>query len=159
MNVQTVEEAVVAVPAATVGVIAGVLASVGPSDRLLTMLNEPAPGSALILPLAAAWAVSVSIPVLAAAWPAWRAAGRPPVALLQGAGLTVGRGSRRLRPRGAPHAGLTALGSRLVAARRGRFVATVLTLSTSAAFVLLLLALASALSALETDPAALGKRY
>jgi ABC-type lipoprotein release transport system permease subunit len=35
----------------------------------------------------------------------------------------------------------------------------VLTLGTSAAFVLLLLALASALSALETDPGALGKRY
>jgi hypothetical protein len=35
----------------------------------------------------------------------------------------------------------------------------VLTLGTSTAFVLLLLALASALSALETDPGALGKRY
>lgn len=159
VTVQTIEAAAVAVPAATVGLIGGVLAGVGPSDRLLTMLNEPPPGSALILPLAAAWAVSVSIPLLAAAWPAWRAAGRPPVALLQGAGLPAGRRSRRLRPRSAPHAGLTALGIRLVAARRGRFAATVLTLGTSAAFVLLLLALASALSALETDPAALGKRY
>ncbi|MGO9954409.1 MAG: ABC transporter permease [Solirubrobacteraceae bacterium] len=159
VTVQTIEAAAVAVPAATVGLIGGVLASVGPSERLLTMLNEPPPGSALIWPLAAAWAVSVAIPVLAAAWPAWRAAGRPPVALLQGAGLAAGRGSRRLRPRWAPHAGLTALGFRLVGARRGRFTATVLTLSISAAFVLLLLALASALSALETDPAALGKRY
>ncbi len=44
-------------------------------------------------------------------------------------------------------------------ARRSRLAATVLTLGASTAFVLLLLALASALSALETDPAALGKRY
>jgi hypothetical protein len=36
---------------------------------------------------------------------------------------------------------------------------TVLTLGVSAAFVLLLLALATALSTLETDPGALGKRY
>ena len=61
------------------------------------------------------------------------------------------------RPRIAP--GLATLGARLVAARRGRLAATVLTLGASTAFVLLLLALASALSALETDPAALGKRY
>ena len=135
------------------------LVTVGPSDRLLTMLNEPAAGSGLILPLAAGWAVSILIPVLAAAWPAWRAAGRPPVALLQGAGLGSGRGSRPRQARGLFPAGLVTLGARLVGARRGRLAATVLTLGTSAAFVLLLLALASALSALETDPGALGKRY
>src|SRR5205814_23864 len=38
-------------------------------------------------------------------------------------------------------------------------VATAVTLGCSAAFVLLMLALVSALSALETDPQALGKRY
>ena len=158
VTVHATEAAVVAVPAATVGVLAGVLATVGPSDRLLTMLNEPAAGSALILPLTAGWVASVSIPVLAAAWPAWRAAGRPPVALLQGAGLAARRGSRR-RLGGRHRAGLATLGTRLVAARPGRLTATVLTLGTSTAFVLLLLALASALSALETDPGALGKRY
>ena len=158
VRVQAVEAATVAIPSATVGVLAGVLATVGPSDRLLTMLNEPPAGSGLIVPLAAGWVLSVSIPVLAAAWPAWRAAGRPPVALLQGAGLPAGRGSRR-RAFGAARAGLAALGARLVAARRGRLAATILTLGTSAAFVLLLLALASALSVLETDPGALGKRY
>ena len=141
------------------GVLAGVLATVGPSDRLLTMLNEPPAGSGLIVPLAAGWMLSVSIPVLAAAWPAWRAAGRPPVALLQGAGLRGRAWIRRRRALGAARAGLAALGARLVAARRGRLAATVLTLGTSAAFVLLLLALASALSVLETDPGALGKRY
>jgi hypothetical protein len=123
------------------------------------MLNEPPAGSGLILPLAAGWAISVSIPVLAAAWPAWRVAGRPPVTLLQGGGLAAGRESRRRRPRGPARAGLAALGGRLVMARRGRLVATVLTLATSTAFVLLLLALASTLSSLETDPGALGKRY
>jgi hypothetical protein len=159
VTVQAVEAAAVAVPAATIGLVVGVLAIAGPSDQLLTMLNEPSAGSGLILPLAAAWMVSVSIPVLAAAWPAWRAAGRPPVVLLQGAGLATGTGSRHRWARGPRGAGLATLGSRLVTARRGRFVATVLTLGTSTAFVLLLLALASALSALETDPGALGKRY
>ncbi|HEY2441294.1 MAG TPA: FtsX-like permease family protein, partial [Solirubrobacteraceae bacterium] len=159
VTVQAVEAAVVAAPAATIGLVAGVVATVGPSDRLLTMLNEPPPGYGLILPLAAGWAVGVAIPVLAAAWPAWRAAGRPPVELLQGAGLGSGRASRRHRDRVPFGAGLARLGSRLVLARRARFAATVLTLGSSAAFVLLLLALASALSALETDPSALGKRY
>jgi hypothetical protein len=46
-----------------------------------------------------------------------------------------------------------------VAARRVRLAATVVTLGLSTGFVLLMLALASALSALETDPGALGKRY
>jgi ABC-type antimicrobial peptide transport system permease subunit len=158
VTVQAVEAATVAIPAATVGLLAGVLATAGPSDRLLTMLNEPPAGSALILPLAAGWLVSVSIPVIAAAWPAWRAAGRPPVELLGGAGLASGRSGRH-RDHGGLGAGLVALGTRLVVARRGRFAATVLTLGSSTAFVLLLLALASALAALETDPSALGKRY
>ena len=46
-----------------------------------------------------------------------------------------------------------------MAARRTRLVATALTLGLSTAFVLLMLALASTLSSLETDPGALGKRY
>ncbi len=154
--VQAVEVALVAAPAATVGLIAGTAASMGPSDRLLAMLNEPAPGSALILPLLGAWLLSVGLPVAAAAWPAWRAARRAPVALLHGAGLSTS-GPQRAGHRA--DGGLAALGARLVLARRARLAATVLTLGVSAAFVLLLLALASALSALETDPGALGKRY
>ncbi len=62
----------------------------------------------------------------------------------------------RLRRRAG---GLGTLGARLVGARRVRLVATVVTLGLSTAFVLLMLALASALSTLETDPGALGKRY
>lgn len=158
VRVQIIEVAVVAVPAATLGLAAGAFAAWSPSDRLLTMLNEPPPGSALILPLAAAWLLSVGIPVLAAAWPAWRAAGRSPIGLLQGAELGAGAKARR-RAGTRRGSGLVALGARLAGARRGRFVATALTLGISTAFVLLLLALASALSALETDPGALGKRY
>ena len=101
--VQALEAAAIAIPAAAVGVLAGTLVTVGPSDRLLTLLNEPPPGSALILPLTAGWALAVMIPVLAAAWPAWQAAGRPPVALLHGAGLGAGKGAAwaRLGPSSA----------------------------------------------------------
>jgi|HubBroStandDraft_6_1064221.scaffolds.fasta_scaffold31259_2 ABC-type antimicrobial peptide transport system permease subunit len=154
---QALEALFVAVPAATLGAIGGALATYGPTTRLLVLLNEPAPGTALAPALVATWLVAIAIPVLAAAWPAWRAAGRSPVALLRGAEL--GRGARRSARVSAPGAGLTVLGARLVGARRTRLVATVCALGFSTAFVLLMLALASALSSLETDPQALGKRY
>ena len=71
----------VAVPAATIGIVGRrARQHVGPSDRLLTMLNEPPAGIGAD-PAAGrrlGWSAS-AIPVLAAAWPAWRAAGRPPV--------------------------------------------------------------------------------
>ena len=93
---QALEALFVAAPAATIGAIGGALATYGPTNRLLVLLNEPAPGAALLPALVAAWLASMAIPVLAAAWPAWRAAGRPPVALLRGAELT--RGSRGSHP-------------------------------------------------------------
>jgi ABC-type lipoprotein release transport system permease subunit len=156
---QVREAAIMAVPAATVGILAGALATAGPSDRLLVLLNEPPAGTGLLLPLLGGWALCTVIPLLATGWPSWRAAGHPPVVLLQGAGLrtTARGGAPRLMRTG--RAGLTVLGARLVSARRGRLAVTVATLGISAGFVLLLLALASALSALETDPGALGKRY
>ncbi len=154
---QALEALFVAAPAATIGAVGGALATYGPTGRLLVLLNEPAPGAALAPALVVAWLASVAIPVIAAAWPAWRAAGRPPVALLRGAEL--GRGPRRPARLGAPRAGLTVLGARLVGARRTRLIATVAALGFSTGFVLLMLALASALSSLETDPGALGKRY
>ncbi|MGO9820111.1 MAG: FtsX-like permease family protein [Solirubrobacteraceae bacterium] len=184
---QLVEGLIVAVPAATVGVAAGTLATDAPANRLLTLLNEPAPGWALTLPLFAAWLAAVSLPVAGAAWPAWRATAGPVVGLLRGADVASrARGGRTAVRRGAaspagasrpaasrpaasrpaatrtafpPAAGLTALAARLVAARRTRLVATALTLGLSTAFVLLMLALASTLGSLETDPGALGKRY
>jgi ABC-type antimicrobial peptide transport system permease subunit len=163
---QALEALFVAAPAATLGAAAGALATYGPTSRLLVMLNEPAPGAALLPALAGAWLAAIAIPVLAAAWPAWRAAGRSPVALLHGAELQRRRRGRvfpvpgdRARPLPTPRAGLTALGARLVGARRTRLVATACALGFSTGFVLLMLALASALSSLETDPGALGKRY
>jgi len=152
-----VEALLVAAPAATIGLAAGALAMYGPASRLLTLLNEPPPGTGLVLPLAGAWLLSVAIPVGATAWPAWMAARGPVVAQLRGGDVSAGgAGARRLSLRGR---GLRLLGARLVAARRVRLVATVVTLGLSTAFVLLMLALASALSTLETDPGALGKRY
>jgi ABC-type antimicrobial peptide transport system permease subunit len=153
---QGLEAMLIAAPAAALGLVAGVLATYGADDRLLTMLNEPPPGTALALPLAGAFLASVAIPVVGAAWPAWRAAGRSPVGLLRGGELESSGRGRRL---GVGRGGLVALGARLVAARRVRLAATVVTLGLSAGFVLLMLALASELSSLETDPQALGKRY
>jgi ABC-type lipoprotein release transport system permease subunit len=131
------------------------LATGGPSDRLLMLLNEPSAGASLLPLVAAGWAVSIAIPTLAAAWPAWRAAGRPPTELLRGAELRTG--SRQKHTLKSPS--LAVLGSRLAGARRTRLIATATTLGASTAFVLLMLALASALASLETDPQALGKRY
>ena len=123
---QAIEALFVAVPAATIGAVAGTLAIYGPTARLLTLLNEPAPGAGLIPALAAAWLASIAIPVFAAAWPAWRAAGRHAVLLL--------RGAERRRPGAAPpHSprparGLSLLGARLVGARRARMAATAIAL-------------------------------
>lgn len=153
--VQGLEALFVAAPAATVGALAGLIATYGPTGRLLVLLNEPAPGVSLAPALIATWAAAIAIPVLAAASPAWRAAGRAPVALLRGAELGRGPAGRASVFR----AGLTVLGIRLAGARRIRLLTTAVTLGFSAAFVLLMLALASALTSLETDPGALGKRY
>jgi hypothetical protein len=144
------------VPAAAAGTAAGALATLGPTGRLLTLLNEPAPGASAALPLAASAALAIVVPALAAAWPAFRAAGRPPLDLLRGAELTS---RTRHRPRATHRAGMAALGARVALARRARLTAAIAALGTSCAFVLLMLALAAALSALETDPGALGKRY
>ena len=162
--VHTLEAALVAVPAAALGCAAGVLAMDGPSSRLLELLNEPAPGTALIGPIVLGWMAACAVAVGGAAWPAWRAGARPVVGLLRGADIG-GRRARRgprlplARLRGLLPTGLLTLGARLVAARRARLAATVVTLGLSASFVLLMLSLASELSALQTDPSALGRRY
>jgi ABC-type antimicrobial peptide transport system permease subunit len=176
---QGFEGLLIALPAASIGLAAGIWATYSPSVRLLTLLNEPPPGLALWAPLLGAWLAAVLLPALGAAWPAWRAAREPAVALLRGgelAGAAAGSAWRRLAgcsaaapapgrrpPLGRSpvgrRGGLTALGARLLAARRARLLATALTLGLSAGFVLLMLALAAELSTLETDPGALGKRY
>ena len=109
---QALEALLVAIPAATLGALAGTLATYGPTSRLLTLLNEPAPALGLIVPLAGGWLVSVAIPVLAAAWPAWRAAGRAPIGLLSGTELQPARGRQDAAlhegagaPRASPRSG------------------------------------------------------
>jgi ABC-type lipoprotein release transport system permease subunit len=149
------QAALVAVPAATLGCAAGTLAVYAPAHRLLTLLNEPPPGWGLAAPLAACWVAAVGLPVAGVAWPAWRASRRPVVDLLRGGDVSARPGGRFRLLGGGPGA----LGARLVGARRVRLAATIITLGLSTAFVLLMLSLASALSALETDPSALGKRY
>ncbi len=161
---QGVEAAIVAVPAATLGVLVGWLVTNGPGNRLLGLLNQPGPGSALILPLLAGWLVAVAVPVLGAAWPAWSAAGRGVLTLLRGADVARRRPTRAGRSagglgRGFERGGLALLGARLQTARRARLIATITMLTCSTAFVLLLIALAGTLSSLETDPQVLGKHY
>jgi ABC-type antimicrobial peptide transport system permease subunit len=161
---QGLEAALVAAPAAALGCAAGTLATYGPAARLLTLLNEPSPGPALILPLLGGWLAATAIPVAAVLWPAWRATRRPVVGLLRGADIATAPSESGRLARAAAlvrhrRGGLAVLGARLVGARRARLAATVITLGLSTGFVLLLLSLASALQSLETDPGALGKRY
>ncbi len=152
---QGLEGLLVALPFGSLGIAAGVLLTASPDSRLLTLLNEPSPASALIIPIIMAWLLAVLVPALGAAWPAWRAAGGVVIELLRGG--DVSRRTRRTRR--TLTGGLGLLGARLISARRSRLAATIVTLGLSTAFVLLMLSLASELSSLETDPGALGKRY
>ncbi len=157
-----VEAAIVSVPAGGLGVGVGYLVARGPSDRLLEAINELPPGVGLLAPLAGCWALTALIPVLASGWPALRASRRPPIALMRGAELGGRRGGRSLLARvrlGGNLVGLAALGARLVSARRVRLVATLAVLGVSVGFILLMLALASELNTLQSDPGSLGKRY
>ena len=147
------DAALVAVPAALIGLAAGVAVAYGPSARLLTILSELSPGAALLAPLAGCLALIVLIVVGGTVWPAWRAAGLPPAETLRG--IAPSPPARRSRAPGGPFG----LGIRLATARRVRTVATSAVIATAAAVVLLMLALASFLSALQNDPGAIGKRY
>ena len=147
------EAVLVALPAAAAGIALGALVVAGPSAALLGALNEQPPGWALAAPLAAGLAGVVALVTAAATWPAWRAARRPPAAILRGGDL-AGR-----RPRGHGGGGLLAVGARFSLAARGRWLASVLTIAVSAGVVILMLALASLLVRLRDDPGTVGKRY
>ncbi len=148
--------ALVAAPAAAFGLVAGALAGRVPTERVLASLNELPPSTGrLLMLLTLVWLCAVALVAGASALPAWRAARRAPAALLRGGDVAAPRRRGGATRRG----GLTALGARLVVARRLRFASVVAVLGAAASVVLLLLALASLLQALRDDPATLGKRY
>ena len=160
---QGLEALLVAVPAASLGLAAGVLAAYGPSSRLLELLNEPAPRA-----LWSCRCLEHGSPPCSCRRSGQRGRRGAPVAVPScgcSAGATsrtgsrIGSGTRLARPlprrERRPH---RARGP----ARRGPPGAADRDLCDAgplAGFVLLMLALASTLSSLETDPSALGKRY
>ncbi|HMJ36008.1 MAG TPA: FtsX-like permease family protein [Baekduia sp.] len=149
--------ALVAAPAAALGLAVGAVVARNPSESVLSSLNELAPGGPTIAALlGAVWLAAIGLVAGSSAVPAWRAGRRAPASLLRGGDVAAPRapGHRRVA-----RGGLAGLGVRLVAARRVRFAAVVAVLGTAASVVLLLLALASLLQALRDDPATLGKRY
>ncbi|MDX6730573.1 MAG: putative transport system permease protein [Baekduia sp.] len=160
VRVHAVRGALVAAPAAALGLAAGAVVARSPTESVLASLNELAPGGATVaLVLGGVWLAAIALVGACSALPAWRAARRPPAALLRGGDVAGASGRARAGRGGGARGGLAALGARLVAARRLRFAAVVAVLGTAAGVVLLLLALASLLQALRDDPATLGKRY
>lgn len=156
------------------GVLGGAVAVSGPSRELLFALNEQPPGSAVVPWLVLTWLAVAALVAAAAFWPAWRAARRPVVALLRGAELAGPPGRRRAGaaapagaapPASSPPAAASGvlaffrLGARLALARRGRAAAAIAVLAASGAVVLLMLGLASLVTALRDDPGSVGKRY
>jgi ABC-type lipoprotein release transport system permease subunit len=158
VGVHAARGALVAAPAAALGLFVGALVGRGPTERVLASLNELPPSSGTVaLLLAGVWAGAVLLVAACSALPAWRAARRAPAVLLRGGDVAPARNGGNRTRRVAP--GLAGLGARLVAARRVRFAAVVAVLGTAAGVVLLLLALATLLQRLRDDPATLGKRY
>jgi len=167
---QWAETALLAAPAAALGLGAGALAVAGPSAALLAQLNEQPPGAALLPVLAACLLAITALVTTAATWPAWRAARRPPAEILRGGDLARTRRwfKRPERPATAPRGsvaagrardGLLATGARFAVAARGRFAAAVATIAVCAGVVTLMLALATLLDRLRDDPGTVGKRY
>jgi hypothetical protein len=166
---QAAETALLAAPAAALGLGAGALAVAGPSAALLAQLNEQPPGPALLPVLALCMLAITALVTAAATWPAWRAARRPPAEILRGGDVArAPRWSRRPErpaaaadaPRGPARApGLLATGARFAVAARGRFATSVATIAVCAGVVTLMLALAALLERLRDDPGTVGKRY
>lgn len=147
------EAALVAAPAAAVGIVAGWLAVGGPVRRLLDVLNELMPGApALAGLLAACWLVVVLL-VASATWFPTRGVGRRPVVdSLREADVVA-------TPRRIPLPALVGFGARLALARPFRTAALVAVLAASMAVVLLILTIASVLNGLQQNAQTLGKRY
>ena len=153
---EVLDALLVAAPAAILGVTAGALLALGPATSLLGFLNEIAPGTALLGPLAGVVVGLLAVVAAGAAWPAWQLHRRPVTALLRGGDLSVPTSPARSSRGGA---GLALLGARFATARRGRWLGSVCVLGVAIATVLLVLAVAELLVALRDDPGTLGRRY
>jgi putative ABC transport system permease protein len=147
------EKAALAAPAAAVGVAAGWAAAHGPTGRLLEALDQFPSGWDVLAPLVVAALAVVAVVTAVTAWPAWRASGREIAPMLRAAELGA-----EPRGRGLP-AGSAGLGMRMVVSRPVRTLATTAVLAASGGIVLLMLALAGLLDALQHDPGVVGKRY
>lgn len=148
-----VEATAVALPAGTLGVIAGWLAVHGATDRLLESLNQLPPGSSLWLLLVAAILGLTLLVVGATCWPVWRATRRPTVEVLRGGDVA---GARRRIPLPAA---LPLLGLHLLLRRPARTAATIAVVGFAVSVVLAMLSIASVLENLDRQPLSVGKRY
>ncbi len=146
------ETALVALPAITVGVVAGTLLVSGPTERLLAGLNELPPAHRLGLLHVAVVCVATVLAGLAAALPARAAARRPVVELLAGARVARVRG-------GGSVARPFVLGARLALGRPGRLAVGAVAIGCSLALILLMLGLARFLLDAERNPSVIGERY
>jgi ABC-type lipoprotein release transport system permease subunit len=147
------EAALIAFPAASLGVFLGWLVASGPATRLLESVNELPPGRSLAALLVLADAAIVALVAAASALPALRAARRSPLETLAAADV------RGTPPHARLPSGPAGLGFRLALARPFRTAATVAVLGASAAIILLILTIATVLAGLRTSPAAVGRRY
>lgn len=147
------EAALLAVPAAAIGLIGGWAAVEAPTGRLLGALNQLGPGSWVAVPLAACLAALTFLVVVATVIPTWRAARRPTIDALRH-GDVLGTAARF-----PGVAGVSGLGVRLALARPLRTVGGVLVLGAATAVILLILSIASVLTHLDQSPVALGKHY
>ena len=148
-----IEGAVVAAPAAAVGIAVGWLLVGPPTSRLLASLNQLGPDPFLLLLLGIGYVVLVALVASASAWPAWRAARRPPIEALRRADVAGGP-TRLPLP-----AGPGGLGARLVLARPVRTTGAVVVLGLALSLILLALSVATVLRNLDQRPQALGTRY
>ncbi|MCW3004296.1 MAG: FtsX-like permease family protein, partial [Conexibacter sp.] len=77
VGVHAVRGALVAAPAAALGLTAGAVAARSPTDSVLASLNELAPGGGTVAPLmGGVWLAVIALVAASAAVPAWRAARR-----------------------------------------------------------------------------------
>ena len=142
-----------AAPAAAAGLVVGWALARTPTAQLTDALDQFPRGWSMLVPLAGCLVGVVALVTTAAVWPTWRVCRRQIAPALRG-------GEIGSRPRGTRlPSGFLGLGMRMIASRPTRSVAGMVVLAASATVVLLVLALASELDALENDPAALGKGY